>query len=260
MIAALYVETGGSYFDLPGVDPWDEDRDARLYPGPHPVVVHSPCQRWGKMWFGQPLTVKRTGKRKQKGADEGCFKCGLADARRWGGVMEHPWGSHAWKFFGLVVPPRKGGWVKADEYGGWTCCVEQGRYGHYARKPTMLLVYGVDREDLPELEWGESEAKLDPAVVARMGLKRAKRLGEVGARGGGTDSSPRIGTPVAFRDLLIGLARLVTNPGCKSDLHRGYVTNHGSQLDETHNMSQTLGLDRTSSRICDADLFAGAAA
>lgn len=95
MIAALYVETNGSYYDLPGVDPWDEHRDARLYPGPHPVVVHSPCQRWGKLWAGQPLHIKRTGERKQKGADQGCFKCGLADVRRWGGVMEHPWGSHA---------------------------------------------------------------------------------------------------------------------------------------------------------------------
>ena len=52
-IAALYVETGGSYYGLPGVDPWDERRDARLYPGPHPAVAHPPCQRWGKLWAGQ---------------------------------------------------------------------------------------------------------------------------------------------------------------------------------------------------------------
>ena len=48
-VAALYVETNGSYFGLPGVDPWDEPRDARLYAGPHPVVAHPPCQRWGQM-------------------------------------------------------------------------------------------------------------------------------------------------------------------------------------------------------------------
>ncbi|MGZ2449608.1 hypothetical protein ACVIRO_002362 [Rhizobium ruizarguesonis] len=34
MIAALYVETGGGYFGLEGVDPWDETRDARKYAGP----------------------------------------------------------------------------------------------------------------------------------------------------------------------------------------------------------------------------------
>lgn len=40
MIAALFVETGGAYFGLPDVDPWDEPRDARKYAGPHPVVAH----------------------------------------------------------------------------------------------------------------------------------------------------------------------------------------------------------------------------
>lgn len=28
MVAALYVETGGCYFGIPNVDPWDEPRDA----------------------------------------------------------------------------------------------------------------------------------------------------------------------------------------------------------------------------------------
>lgn len=204
-IAALYVETGGSYFDLPGVDPWDEDRDARLYPGPYPVVAHPPCQRWGKLWAGQPLWIKRTGERKRKGDDGGCFKSALFDVRRFGGVLEHPWGSHAWEFFGLRKPSRQGGWIKADEY-GWTCCVEQGRYGHYARKPTLLYAVGTE---LPELEWGESEPQFPPEAVERHGLDYCKRAGELAFKGGGTDSSPRIGTPTAFRDLLIGMARSV---------------------------------------------------
>jgi hypothetical protein len=203
-IAALYVETNGCYFGLPNVDPWDEARDARQYAGPYPVVAHPPCQRWGKLWAGQPLHIKRTGERKIKGDDGGCFAACLAAVRKSGGIIEHPWGSHAWAHFGLNKPPRSGGWISADFDGGWTCCVEQGRYGHYARKPTLLLAYGCE---LPELDWGISEPRLDPAVIARMGLKRAKRLGEVGARGGGKDSTPRIGTPTEFRDLLIDIAR-----------------------------------------------------
>jgi hypothetical protein len=203
MIAALYVAKNGSYINVPGVDPWPEERDARAYEGPWPVVAHPPCQRWGKMWFGQPLTVKRTGVRKKKGDDKGCFAAALAAVREHGGVLEHPEGSHAWKHFGLNEPPREGGWIEADEFGGWTCCVEQGQYGHYARKPTWLLVYRCNR---PTLAWGKRAPQYDPVVVARMGLKRAKRLGEVGARGGGSNSAPRIGTPPAFRDLLISIA------------------------------------------------------
>lgn len=57
------------------------------------------------------------------------------------------------------------------------------------------------------------EPNLDPAVVERMGLKRAKRLGEVGARGGGQNSTPRIHTPAPFRSLLIDMARSVRMEG-----------------------------------------------
>lgn len=206
-VAALFVETDGAYFGLPGVDPWDEPRDARKYAGPHPVLAHPPCQRWGKLWAGQPLHIKRTGERKIKGDDGGCFASALASARQWGGVIEHPWGSHAWAHFGINVPPRAGGWIMADFHGGWTCCVEQVRYGHYARKPTLLLAYGAN---LPELDWGVGEPRLDPEIVARMGLKRAKRLGEVGGRGGGQNSTARIHTPAPFRDLLVSMARSVS--------------------------------------------------
>lgn len=53
-IAALFVATGGCYFGLPGIDPWDKARDARLYAGPWPVVAHPPCERWGRYWSGGP--------------------------------------------------------------------------------------------------------------------------------------------------------------------------------------------------------------
>lgn len=207
MIAALYVKKGGAYYGLPDVDPWDQERDARLYDGPWPVVAHPPCQRWGKMWMGSPFVVAQTGSRKVKGDDDGCFAAALAAVRKWGGVIEHPWGSHAWPHFGLNTPPREGWWIVADFYGGWTCCVEQGRYGHYARKPTLLLAYGCE---LPSLDWGISEPQFDPEVIERIGLQRAKKLGEVCAKGGGTDSAPRIGTPEPFRDLLIAMAKSVT--------------------------------------------------
>lgn len=206
MMAALFVETGGSYFSIEGVDPWDEKRDARLYAGPYPIVAHPPCQRWGKLWAGQPLWIKRTGQRRIKGDDGGCFAAALASVRKWGGVLEHPWGSHAWPHFGLNVPPRRGGWIAADFEGGWTCCVEQGRYGHYARKPTMLYAVGTN---LPELDWGQSEPTFPQSAIDKHGLAYCKRAGELAFKGGGKDSSPRIGTPEPFRNLLIGMARSV---------------------------------------------------
>lgn len=218
MVAALFVQSGGCYFDLPGVDPWDATRDARQYSGPHPVVAHPPCQRWGKLWAGQPLHIKRTGERKIQGADGGCFQRAITAVRTWGGVLEHPAYSHAWNHFGLNRPPRQGGWVIADFLGGWTCCIEQGRYGHYARKPTWLYACHVD---LPELDWGVGPSRLDPRVIARMGLARAKRLGEVGGRGGGRDSAPRIGTPAPFRDLLLSIAHTASAEQIQAPASRG---------------------------------------
>lgn len=205
-VAALYVEAGGCYFDVPGVDAWDSVRDARNYTGPHPVVAHPPCQRWGKFWAGQPLWIARTGERKKKGDDAGCFAAALKSVRKWGGVLEHPWESHAWPHFRLAVPSRFGGWTRADDYGGWTCCVEQGRYGHYARKPTLLYVVGVK---LPELRWGKSEPVYPKWAIEKYGLAKCKRAGELAFKGGGKDSSPRIGTPPEFRNLLLSMARTV---------------------------------------------------
>ena len=215
MIAALYVETNGSYFGLHGVDAWDELRDARKYPGPYPVVAHPPCQRWGKMWAGSPSWIARTGERKKKGDDNGCFAAALESVRKFGGVIEHPCGSHAWKHFGITVPPRFGGWIKADEHGGFTCCVEQGRYGHYAPKPTMLYAVGCE---LPELKWGVYKVKDEdfPSwAIARYGREKCRKIGLLSFKGGGKDSSPRISTPPEFRELLLTMAKTAKSPNVK---------------------------------------------
>jgi hypothetical protein len=203
-VAALYVEADGCYAGRPGVEIWPVERDARRYAGPHPVVAHPPCQRWGKMWAGQPAHIARTGERKTKGADGGCFAAALAAVRRWGGVLEHPEHSAAWSHFGLHHPPRAGGWVVADFEGGWTCCVEQGRYGHRARKPTWLYAC---RAPLPSLRWGRSEPVFPPEALARYGIDYCRRAGELAFLGGGASRGVRNGTPPEFGDLLIAMAR-----------------------------------------------------
>lgn len=191
MIAALYVQRGGPYYGIADVDPWDEERDARLYPGPHPVVAHPPCTRWCRL---AGLVEARWGHK--KGDDGGCFASALASVRSWGGVLEHPAYSDAWSAHGLMAPPRSGGWVAADWVGGWTCHVEQGRYGHRAKKATWLYAVGVQ---LPSLRWG-SVPDSTPAIVSW-------------CRNHSTDTRPRIGkdgasrTPPEFRDVLLMMAR-----------------------------------------------------
>lgn len=193
-VAALYVQAGGAYYGLEGVDPWDEERDARLYRGPHPVVAHPPCSRWCRL---AGLVEARWGHR--RGEDGGCFEAALEAVRTWGGVLEHPAYSDAWAHFGIARPDRRGGWQRTM-CGGWTCQVEQGRYGHPAKKATWLYAHGVDEP--PELRWGFSRDQKSTALVSWCGNR--VKSGE---------SRPRVGkaaaskTPPAFREVLLDLAR-----------------------------------------------------
>ncbi len=203
MIAALYVATGGCYFGLDGVDPWDEARDARLYAGPWPVVAHPPCERWGRYWYGSPGQVARGAARKVKGDDGGCFAAALAAVRRWGGVLEHPEGSAAWATFGLIAPNRHGGWTAAGDFQGWTCCVDQGAYGHRARKATWLYAAGVE---LPSLVWGKTVGDYTRLEAGYHSAEERRKA----VRGPATiewlPKKLRAATPVAFRDLLLSIA------------------------------------------------------
>ncbi len=224
MIAALYVQTDGCYFGLPDVDPWDEARDARTYPGPYPVVAHPPCERWGRYSTGSP----RDPGRYRTGDDGGCFAAALAAVRRWGGVLEHPAASKAWDAFGLEKPVSAGGWTALDLYGGASCCVEQGHYGHAARKATWLYACGVN---LPTLRWGSSQVP-DPddcpwsTSDVRTFTKPPPGLGQdwrdqrrawlrwrrdQGLRVYATpelmSKRQRAATPIEFRDLLLSIAR-----------------------------------------------------
>lgn len=206
LIAALYVETDGAYFGLPGVDPWDEKRDARLYHGPHPVVAHPPCQRWGRFWHGSTRKPHQF----KLGDDGGCFEAALNSLRRYGGVLEHPADSHAWEAFGLTKPPRSGGWVYAGQC-FYTCCVYQGHYGHLSGKPTWLLASGMWRDQLPELRWGKTEQRIHPRALELHGYEKARRIGMMAMVGGKDKTRIRNATPDEFREVLISIANLASD-------------------------------------------------
>lgn len=201
-VAALYVDPNGVYAGLPDVDLWDEARDARLYAGPWPVVAHPPCNKWSPLAYINQRRLPDY----RIGDDGGCFEAALHAVRTWGGVLEHPAGSLAWSRFGLPRPER-GCWSYPMTFVdhstgfsqglGYVTEVDQGRYGHRARKRTWL--YAV-RADLPSLDWQKAESD----VIVSGFLHRT-----------GTDESRRVrpkeasSTPPAFRDVLLEMARSV---------------------------------------------------
>lgn len=197
-VAALFVAKGGVYDGRPDVDAWDEACDARAYAGPHAVVAHPPCARWCRL---AGLVEARWGHK--RGDDGGCFASALANVRRCGGVLEHPAWSDAWHTFGLPNPRPDGGWSRAL-CGGWVAHVEQGRYGHPAKKATWLYAFGV--EALPSLLWGSELEGDSKAWVSWCGNN---------TRGHPRGARPRVGkraasaTPPAFAELLLSIARSV---------------------------------------------------
>ena len=184
-VAALYVETGGVYYGLPDVDPWDEARDARLYAGPYPVVAHPPCARWCAL---SGMIETRYGHK--RGEDGGCFESALASVREFGGVLEHPAHSRAWGHFDLPRPIRGGGWTSVFDEDGWACWVDQGWYGHTLRKSTWLYAVGVE---LPSLKWGRGPGAHQSHRDHGWSETERKRI--------------TLPTPPAFRDVLLDMAR-----------------------------------------------------
>jgi hypothetical protein len=201
MIAALFVDPTGTYAEVDEIDIWGEARDARLYRGPHRVIAHPPCQRWGKFWHGSTAKPHQF----NLGEDGGCFAAALTAVRNYSGVLEHPAHSKAWRYFGLSTPPIEGGWVPADSFGGMTCHVEQGHYGHISRKATWLYAVGLGL--LKDLRWGKSEQRLHPVALERYGYEKARRIGMMAMVGGKDKTKIRNATPPEFRDVLVSMCR-----------------------------------------------------
>lgn len=183
MIAALFIETGGCYDGLPGVDAWDEARDARRYAGPWPVVAHPPCDRWHML---SAVNHARWGFRINE--DGGCFASALSAVRTWGGVLEHPAQSRAFRFHGIPQPVSRA-WQRTIE-GDWITEVDQAAYGHRARKSTWLLYHG--KGPPPLLDWRDARG--------------SHQIGNFDRKLPVMGKGEALATPEPFRDLLISIA------------------------------------------------------
>lgn len=191
-VAALFVDPRGVYANLPGVELWDEARDARLYAGPFPVVAHPPCARWSRL---AGFTEARFGYK--QGEDGGCFEAALDAVQRFGGVLEHPAYSAAFRAFELPHPVTRTGWTSDLWDRGASCYIEQGRYGAPVKKATWLYVVGI--EPLPQLRWGytaDCDVRDGSGGGTNHGAWREYR----------SNSATSL-TPPEFRDVLLGMAR-----------------------------------------------------
>lgn len=181
-VAALFVRHDSIYKSMDGVDAWDVERDARLWPGGAPVVAHPPCKRWSSL---NNLVLVRYPHRAAEfahGNDGGLFALALGHVRRWGGVLKHPAQSRAWQKFDLPAPARNR-WQRGI-CGGWCIELDQAAFGHPARKRTWLYAFGAEpptpptppaswkvvrvfRKRLPDGSWSRTPASESNREVSK---------------------------------------------------------------------------------------------
>lgn len=184
MIAALFVETDGVYANLPDVDCWPKERDARKYAGPWPVVAHPPCERWSMISmvnhvrWGAPIND-----------DGGCFFSALSSIRKFGGVLEHPAESRAFEHHHVPNPTSRGWQLTID--GDWITEVNQAAYGHRATKKTWLIYHG----------------ECEPLAADWARMRGSCQIGGFDVTLPQLPKRERARTPEKFRDFLLALAR-----------------------------------------------------
>jgi hypothetical protein len=182
-VSILFVRKDSIYKSL-GVDCWDIERDARLWPGGNPIVAHPPCRAWGQLaHFAKPRMDEK---------ELAIFA--INQIRKHGGVLEHPRASRLWKHMKLPMPGQG-----ADEYGGYSVCVNQSWWGHLAVKKSLLYIVGCDLKDLPIMP-----IKFDAithTVSSQIKLKSGKRTKKE------LTKEQREETPLDFAKWLIEVAK-----------------------------------------------------
>lgn len=201
-VAVLFAHRKSAYKAIPGLDVWDEDRDARLWPGGSSLIAHPPCRGWGYFHrFAKPEPHELA-----------LSPFAVEKVREQGGVIEHPVGSRLWKVEALELPPVG----KEDRWGGITIRVNQVDWGHPANKATLLYIAGLSAAGLPPMPPRGTPTHVIESNRAnrRANLPHLPYL----------PKSQREHTPPAFAAWLIEVARRCSPPGPPRPVVRDMVT------------------------------------
>ncbi len=192
-VAVLFARRDSIYKTMPGCDVWDEDRDAMKWGGGSPVVAHPPCRLWGELSHMSTASD----------ADKRLAPWAIDQVRRWGGALEHPARSKLWRHCGI----RTNGVV--DEFGGRLEIIEQGWFGHPARKLTGVYIVGCRRDQVPTIPMrlGESAYIITQPGRRKDGTRRTCNLDYAAPPGFSSRQQFREHTPPTFAEWLVEVAR-----------------------------------------------------
>lgn len=186
MISALFVKRDSVYKQL-GVDCWDIEKDARLWPGGNSIIAHPPCRAWGQL----------SHMAKPRPDEKDLAVWSIGQIRRWGGVLEHPRASKLWSYMDLPMPGN------TDEFGGYSICIDQSWWGHLAKKNTLLYIVGISLNKLPiiPMNFNAIEFTVSSKIKKKSGRRIKKEI----------PKKQREETPIEFAKWLIEVAEKCVN-------------------------------------------------
>jgi hypothetical protein len=179
MISVLFAARNSIYKTIPGLDIWDEDRDALNWSGGNPGIFHPPCRLWSA-FLSQFSKADRSEK------DLGIWS--VCEVRKHGGILEQPAFSKLWDAAGVPYPPYQ------DEF-GFSISIDQFWFNHQCRKRTWLYICALPRSLLPAYPI-KLVAEYPVALHGRGKVPRS-------------DKRQRSATPVEFARWLIETAGLI---------------------------------------------------
>jgi len=181
MISVLFAARNSIYKTIPGLDVWDEDRDALKWPGGNPGIFHPPCRLFSQIAY---LAKSAPQEEKQLGY------WSVDAVRKNGGVLEQPANSSLWRECEIAMPGSSDG-------DGFSISVPQFWFGHKARKNTWLYICGMRLKDLPSIPFKLGEA----THTVGGGLSESRKRNVVYKPS--LWSTERSATPVAFAHWLV---------------------------------------------------------
>ncbi|MEY2702652.1 MAG: hypothetical protein RLY43_1288 [Bacteroidota bacterium] len=133
-LSVLFVANNSNYLSL-DCDCWTISRNALNFKASKPALYHPPCASWSRMRHFSKFVPGR----------HWLALWSLVRVRRYGGIIEHPFGSLFFKRY--IVTPGSG----YDKYGGFTILTDLHSFGAPYEKKTLLYFVGLKISELPSL-------------------------------------------------------------------------------------------------------------
>lgn len=138
-VAILCAAKNSIYKEIRGLDVYDEDRGANMFPGGMPVIAHPPCRCWSAYCSHQARPVDRE-------AEMLLGKWCVGQVRLYGGILEQPAHSRLFAAAGLPCPKDSRHLVK-----DFSLEVSQFWFGDRREKSTWLFFSQIPRSELPQI-------------------------------------------------------------------------------------------------------------